>query len=232
VCLLARDVCWQTSAFYLAAESMSVLCCRSSHAENTHSIPSYKAKLTSTQKREDKTTVKQAIKQGLLGSTFVMSVPAGLEVLGYSARPSKLATTLTFNNASRVLMLTVNKPSKSVRLAVKMQAAACTTPAALALNGKLFYSSVATGARTVDACLKKPVGEVRGGESMCTRAPVNTIHTKQPPPPSPPLPPKQYTRALTRTAICVGARLPRGPQLQGGKKGRQGSLSDSSTSGC
>lgn len=45
---------------------------------------------------------------------------------------------------------------KKVKVSMKLAATNCTTPAALPLNGKFAYVD-ATGAKTVEACLKKPV---------------------------------------------------------------------------
>lgn len=102
---------------------------------------------------------KYGIASPLLNGTFTMSIPAGVNVLASTSSP-KLATTPTFDNTTRVLtwaLGTTVAPGKSVELSLKMQPTACSTPPALALNGRRFAFKDATGPKTVGACLKKPV---------------------------------------------------------------------------
>lgn len=123
------------------------------HHRPTTSTCSYNAKLTST-----RGTLAQGKASALLGANFTMTVPAGVDVNSFSSWP-KLATMPTFNTTSRLLtwaLGTTVQPGKSVKLSFKMVAGACTTPQALALNGRFIFTD-ATGLKTVPACLKQPV---------------------------------------------------------------------------
>jgi hypothetical protein len=105
-------------------------------------------------------TAKYGLASPLIDATFTMTLPAGVSVLAYSSRP-KLATTPSFDNTTRLLTWAIGTavaPGKSVQLSLKMLPTACSTPAALALNGQFSFTDAA-GAKTVDACLKKPVSE-------------------------------------------------------------------------
>ena len=105
-------------------------------------------------------TAKYGLASPLIDATFTMTLPAGVSVLAYSSRP-KLATTPSFDNTTRLLTWAIGTavaPGKSVQLSLKMLPTACSTPAALALNGQFSFTDAA-GAKTVDACLKKPVRE-------------------------------------------------------------------------
>lgn len=131
------------------------------HHRLTITTRSYNAKLTST-KAALASTQASGAKLGkaspLLGATFSMMVPAGVDVSSFSSWP-KLATTPSFNTTSRLLtwaLGTTVQPGKSVKLSIKMVPRACTTPEALLLNGRFTFTD-ATGPQTARACLEKPV---------------------------------------------------------------------------
>ena len=87
-----------------------------------------------------------------------MPIPAGVTVRSSSSSP-KLATTPVIDTAAGKITWNLGhvQAGKKVKVSIKLVATNCTTPAALPLNGKFAYVD-ATGAKTVDACLKKPVG--------------------------------------------------------------------------
>ena len=195
------------------------------HAPRTNTIPphhSYNAKLTSTKQpvgaaaaaaaQASVAAAKYGIASPLLNATFTMALPAGVNVMAYRSSP-KLAIAPTFNNATGRVTWTLGTvlPGKSVKIALKLQATACSTPNALALNGQFSFSD-ATGAKMVGACLKKPVrvlcvGRLDGDFCPCTYLPRPT----QPPPPPP----------TTAPAVRVGQGLRRHPQV-GVQQARQG----------
>jgi hypothetical protein len=87
-----------------------------------------------------------------------MTLPAGVSMMAYSSSP-KLATAPVFDTTTRLLTWALGStipPGKSVKLSLKLQPTACSTPDALPLSGRFAFSG-ATGAKTADACLKKPV---------------------------------------------------------------------------
>ena len=105
-------------------------------------------------------TAKYGLASPLLNATFTMTLQAGVSVQAYSSTP-KLTTTPSFDNTTRLLtwaLGTAVAPGKSVKISLKMLPTACSTPAALTLTGQFSFTDAA-GAKTVDACLKKPVRE-------------------------------------------------------------------------
>lgn len=143
--------------------------------------PRYNARVASTKQPLGAASLQAASAtkgQALLNATFAMTVPADVNVLSWSSFP-KLTTQPVFNSATRVLTWTLGsavvKPGRSAKLSFKMQPTACTTPDALALNGRFDFTD-GVGAQTVDACLKKRVhiglhvtggaGGRRGGHSQ------------------------------------------------------------------
>lgn len=91
-----------------------------------------------------------------------MAIPTGVTVRSAGSSP-KLATVPVIDTAAgQVAWFLGNiQAGRKVKVALKLAATNCTTPAALALDGKFSYFDAA-GAKTVDACLKKPVGGWRG----------------------------------------------------------------------
>lgn len=98
-----------------------------------------------------------------------MPVPAGITMINYAygAAP-KVATVPTIANGVLTWPL-VNylKSGRKQKITIKLTADACTTPAALALDGTFTYTDI-SGAKTVHACLKKPLYVT---DSTCIPAP-------------------------------------------------------------
>jgi hypothetical protein len=89
-----------------------------------------------------------------------MPIPAGVSVLPSSWRSSpKLSTTPTVDTDAGTVTWHVGniRAGRKVKISMKLVASDCSTPDALPLNGKLTYTD-AVGPKTVDVCLKRPVG--------------------------------------------------------------------------
>lgn len=110
-----------------------------------------------------------------LNATFTMPIPMGV-VLRSSGSSPKLATTPVVDTAAGTVTWPLGnlRAGKKVKVAFKLVASNCTTPAELSLNGKFTYTD-ATGAKTVDACLKRPV---RAPGNLCVGTP--PIHRRRP----------------------------------------------------
>lgn len=87
-------------------------------------------------------TAKYGLVSPLLSPTFTMTIPAGVSVQAYSSVPN-LATTPSFENTTRLLTWNLGetvRPGKSVKISLKMLPTACSTLAALALNGQFSFT--------------------------------------------------------------------------------------------
>lgn len=86
-----------------------------------------------------------------------MPLPAGVTLKSYSSSSPKLGTAPAVNNGVLTWnMSTTIRPGGKMKVSLKLAAANCTTPAALLLNGHFAYNDLA-GAKTAQACLKKPL---------------------------------------------------------------------------
>lgn len=88
---------------------------------------------------------------------FSVTLPAGVTLNAYKAFP-KPAVAPVYNNQTNQVTWAVGdlRPGKRVKLSLKLVAGACTTPAALPLEGTFAYED-ADGPKTAAACLKKPL---------------------------------------------------------------------------
>jgi hypothetical protein len=106
-----------------------------------------------------------------LNTTFSMRLPAGVTVQGYSVSPKLGSAPVVDDDAGLVTWsLGHVQPGKKFKVMLTLVASECSTPGALALNGKFCYFDT-VGQKTVDACLKKPLYVWSPG---CASKPSNT----------------------------------------------------------
>lgn len=124
---------------------------------------SYSAVLVNSNKatvRELQSTSSQGfsgVKSPFFNANFSMQLPTGVVLRSFASSP-KVAAVPT-NNSAGLLTWNVNRNVKSggkLKIALKMAAGACTTPAQLDLLGSFTYMNE-FGPQTAQACLKRPL---------------------------------------------------------------------------
>lgn len=106
--------------------------------------------------RELTTTAAQSLGGPFLSTTFTMRLPAGVELKGWASSP-KVATIPTVAGGQVTWNLGASiKAGDRIKVVLKLVASTCSTPSDLRLFGKFGYTDT-TGAKEVNACLKKPL---------------------------------------------------------------------------
>jgi hypothetical protein len=135
----------------------------------------YAASFVNSRKKTSGASAK-GFKNPVEDTNFTMRLPAGVTLKSH-ASSTKLGTAPVVDPDTNMLTWDIGAvmPGKRVRLTLKMVADACTTPAALALDGKFSYVD-GGDSKTVDACLKKSLYVWTKG---CPKIPKSTLgHNK------------------------------------------------------
>lgn len=94
-----------------------------------------------------------SVKSPYFGATFTLPLPAGVTFLSAVSSPKTTNNVSVANNVVTWNLGNV-KPGGKLKVALKLVAAQCTTPAPLTLFGQFAYTD-AVGPKTASACLRK-----------------------------------------------------------------------------